>query len=145
VSETIDDLLTTPQARAQIAARIHGLDVAYDFGPGHPLLGRRMPDLDLETPSGPTRVYALLHEARPVLLSLADLPRIDTSPWGVRTLDARFSGVWELPVIGPVAAPTAVLIRPDGHVAWVEDGTGEPLADALTRWFGQGVRVASAP
>ena len=138
LSDTIDDILTTAAARARLAARIHGLDVAYDFGGEHPLVGRRMPDLALDTGSGPTRTYTLLHEAKPVVLNFAAAQRIDISPWGdrVRTVDAAFTGAWELPVLGEVPPPTAVLIRPDGHVAWVENGTDEPLTDALTRWFG---------
>ncbi|MET0782493.1 MAG: FAD-dependent monooxygenase, partial [Microbacterium sp.] len=138
LGETIDDLLTTAPARIQLAARIHGLDVAYDLGRGHPLLGRRMPDLDIDTAAGPTRVYTLLHEATPVLLDFGARERFDISPWAerVRAVDARFAGTWELPVLGKVDAPTAVLVRPDGHVAWVDHGTQEPLTDALTRWFG---------
>ena len=140
LSEIIDDLMTTAPARTQIAALIHGLDVAYDLGEGHPLLGRRMPDLDLDSAAGPTRVYALLHDARPVLLDFAGSGRIDMSPWAdrVRAHDVRYTGVWELPVVGEIAAPAAVLVRPDGHVAWVDPGSDESLTDALTRWFGPG-------
>ncbi|HEU0183625.1 MAG TPA: FAD-dependent monooxygenase [Agromyces mariniharenae] len=138
LNETIDDLLATDPARRQLAARIHGLDVAYDLGAGHPLLGRRMPDLDLEITRTPTRVYELLHDAKPLLLDFADQRRFEASPWAdrVRVVDARFAGDWELPVLGQVAPPTAVLVRPDGHVVWVEDGTEVPLTDALTHWFG---------
>jgi 3-(3-hydroxy-phenyl)propionate hydroxylase len=147
LNEIIDDLLMTDAARTQLAARIHGLDVAYDLGPGHPLLGRRMPDLDLETADGPTRVSELLHDARPLLLDLAGPRQFEVVPWAdrVRTMDARFEGALELPVLGEVARPTAVLVRPDGHVAWVEDGTEESLADALTRWFGDASSPAAAP
>ena len=139
LGDTIDDLLTTAAARARLAARIHGLDIAYDLGGGHPLLGRRMPDLDLDTGSGPTRVYALLHEARPVLLDFAGCAahrHLAVGRPGSRTVDVAFTGTWELPVLGKSQPPTAVLVRPDGHVAWVENGTDEPLTDALTRWFG---------
>jgi hypothetical protein len=115
-----------------------GLDIRYDLGTGHPLLGRRMPDLDLVAESGPRRVFSLLYDARPVLLNLGEPGALDIAPWAdrVKRVDARYAGVWELPVLGAVAAPTAVLIRPDGHVAWVGDGTDQGLRDALTTWFG---------
>ena len=138
LSDAIDDILMTPAARTRLAARIHGLDIAYDLGGGHPLIGRRMPDLDLDSEAGPTRVYQLLHEAQPLLINFATPQRIDISPWAdrVRMVDAAFAGAWDVPALGEVPSPTAVLIRPDGHVAWVENGADEPLADALTRWFG---------
>jgi hypothetical protein len=117
-----------------------GLDIHYDLGPGHPLLGRRMPDLDLVTADGPQRVFPLLHDARPVFLNLGEPGAFDSTsrPWAdrVRRIDARYAGVWELPVFGAVSAPTAVLIRPDGHVAWVGGDTDQGLSDALTTWFG---------
>jgi len=97
-----------------------------------------MPDLDLVTADGPLRVYALLHKARPTLLNLGEPGRFDIAPWSdrVQLIDAVYAGAWELPVLGGVAAPSAVLIRPDGHVAWVGDSTGQGLAEALTTWFG---------
>jgi 3-(3-hydroxy-phenyl)propionate hydroxylase len=115
-----------------------GLDIKYDLGEGHPLLGRRMPDLDLVTANGPLRVFTLLHEARPVLLNLGEPGGLNIAPWSdrVKVIDASFAGTWELPVLGQVAAPAAVLIRPDGYVAWVGDGTDSGLRDALTTWFG---------
>jgi hypothetical protein len=115
-----------------------GLDIHYDLGEGHPLLGRRMPDLDLVTANGPLRVFTLLHDARPVLLNLGEPGGLDITPWGdrVQLINAKYGGVWELPVLGAVTAPTAALIRPDGHVAWVGDGTDTGLRDALTTWFG---------
>jgi hypothetical protein len=115
-----------------------GLDIHYDLGEGHPLLGRRMPDLDLTTDNGPLRVFTLLHEARPVLLNLGAAGGFDIAPWAdrVRSIDANYEGVWELPVLGAVTAPTAVLIRPDGYVAWVGDRVHLGLTDALTTWFG---------
>jgi 3-(3-hydroxy-phenyl)propionate hydroxylase len=103
-----------------------------------PLLGRRMPDLDLVTADGPLRVFTLLHDARAVLLNLGGPNGFDITPWAARVqrVDAAYAGVWELPVLGEVTSPTAVLIRPDGHVAWVGDLTDPGLPDALTTWFG---------
>jgi hypothetical protein len=82
--------------------------------------------------------FTMLHEAKPVLLNLGEPSAVDVSPWAerVRRIDATYTGSWELPVLGAVAAPTAVLIRPDGHVAWVGGGTDQGLHDALTRWSG---------
>ncbi|WP_159599697.1 FAD-dependent monooxygenase [Agromyces humi] len=135
----LGDVMATIPARNEVAGLIHGLDVVYDLGEGHPLLGRRMPDLDLETAAGPIRVFELLHGAEPVLLNFAEAGRLDIGSWTdrVRVADARYSGPWELPVLGEVAPPSAVLVRPDGHVAWVDPGAGEPLIAALTRWFGR--------
>ncbi|MGA8416017.1 MAG: FAD-dependent monooxygenase [Candidatus Dormiibacterota bacterium] len=136
--DMVVDLLRMDEPRRHIAAMIAGLDVAYDLGDGHPLLGRRMPDLDLATADGTVRVFSLLHDTKPVLLNLADAGGLDIAAWadGVQLVDASYAGTWELPVIGEVGAPTAVLVRPDGHVAWVGDGTDTGLRDALTRWFG---------
>jgi 2-polyprenyl-6-methoxyphenol hydroxylase-like FAD-dependent oxidoreductase len=138
VRETMSELLRMDEPRKRYAAMISGLDVHYDLGAGHPLLGRRMPDLEVTVESGPRRVFALLHEARPLLLDLGAPGALDIHPWAdrVRRIDARYDGAWELPVLGPVVAPTAVLIRPDGHVAWVGDGTDRGLFDALITWFG---------
>jgi 3-(3-hydroxy-phenyl)propionate hydroxylase len=117
---------------------ISGLDIRYDLGEGHPLLGRRMPDLDLQTADGPTRVFTLLHDARPVLLSLGEPGGFDISPWAnrVRLVEARHEGTCELPVLGRVDLPAAVAIRPDGHVAWAGALTDADLPRALTTWFG---------
>jgi hypothetical protein len=116
---------------------ISGLDIGYDLGEGHPLLGCRMPDLDVRTADGTTRVSALLHDARPVLLNLGEPGGL--SPWAdrVRLVDATYDGEWELPVLGEVAAPPAVLIRPDGHVAWAGDPADPGLPEALATWFGR--------
>ena len=136
--EAVFEMLRMDEPRRHVAGVISGLDVHYDLGEGHPLLGRRMPDLDLSTADGPLRVFALLHRARPVLLNLGEPGDIDIAPWAdrVRLVESRYDGAWELPVLGTVAAPSAVLIRPDGYVGWVGDGTPAGLAEVLTTWFG---------
>ncbi|HEV8527615.1 MAG TPA: FAD-dependent monooxygenase [Actinomycetes bacterium] len=136
--ETISELLSMDEPRKRFAAMMSGLDIHYDLGEGHLLLGRRMPDLDLATADGPLRVFTLLHGARPVLLNLGEPGGFDIAPWAdrVQLIDAEYVGTWELPALGAVTAPTAVLIRPDGYVAWVGDLTQPGLADALTTWFG---------
>ncbi len=136
--DTVGDLLSMEEPRKRYAAMQSGLDIHYDLGEGHRLLGRRMPDLDLVIAGRPVRVFTLLHKARPVLLNLGASGAIDIAPWAdrVQQVDAEYGGKWELPALGEVTAPTAVLIRPDGYVAWVGDGTQQGLADALTIWFG---------
>lgn len=136
--ENMSELLKLDEPRKRYGGMMSGLDIRYDLGAGHPLLGRRMPDLDLITPGGPLRVFTLLHDARPVLINLGEAGALDIGAWAdrVKRIDAEYAGAWQLPVIGAVAAPRAVLIRPDGHVAWVGDGTDQGLRDALTTWFG---------
>jgi 2-polyprenyl-6-methoxyphenol hydroxylase-like FAD-dependent oxidoreductase len=134
----VSELVTMDEPRKRLAGTISGLDIHYDLGEGHPLLGRRMPDLDLVTADGTLRVFGLLHDAKPVLLNLGEPGGFDITPWvdRVQLIDAEYAGLWELPVLGAVTAPTTVLIRPDGYVAWVGDGTDAGLRDALTTWFG---------
>jgi 3-(3-hydroxy-phenyl)propionate hydroxylase len=136
--ETLAEIVVLDEPRKRIAGLLSGLDIHYDLGDGHPLLGRRMPDLDLEAAGGPLRTYTLLHGARPALINLGEPCSLDITPWAdrVRLVDATYNGSWELPVIGEVTAPAAVLVRPDGYVAWVGAGTADGLADALTTWFG---------
>jgi 2-polyprenyl-6-methoxyphenol hydroxylase-like FAD-dependent oxidoreductase len=135
--DILAELLGMDEPRRRFAADMCGLGIHYDLGEGHALIGRRMPDLDLATASGPVRVFSLLHEARPVLVNLGT-PGFGLAPWAdrVRVVDAEYNGPWELPAIGNVPAPTAVLIRPDGYVAWVGMGSQAGLAEALTTWFG---------
>jgi 3-(3-hydroxy-phenyl)propionate hydroxylase len=136
--DTISELLSMDEPSRRFSAMMFGLDIHYDFGEGHPLLGRRMPDLDLVTADGALRVFTLLRDARPVLLNLGEPGGFDITPWAdrVKLIDAQCAGAWELPVLGAVTAPTAMLIRPDGYVAWVGDATQLGLADALSTWFG---------
>ena len=144
--DNVSELLGMDEPRRRFGAMMSGLDIHYDLGEGHPLLGRRMPDLDLVTANGPRRVFTMLHGARAVLLDLGQSGGIDIAPWAdrVQLVEGRYDGPWELPVLGVVAAPSAVLIRPDGYVAWVGDRTQLGLADALTRWFGPPSAAASA-
>ncbi|MBX4913453.1 FAD-dependent monooxygenase [Rhizobium bangladeshense] len=132
------ELLALEEVRKTIAAEMSGLGIRYDLGEGHPLLGRRMPDLDLVTTDGPLRVFALLKDARPVLLNLGSRGSVDTGPWSDRVplVHASYDGPWELPALGAVAAPSAVLIRPDGYVAWVGEGHRNGLDAAMSTWFG---------
>jgi flavin-dependent dehydrogenase len=138
VRDTMSELLSMDEPRRRFAAMMSGLDIHYDLGEGHALLGRRMPDLDLVTADGPLRVFTLLHDARPVLLNFGEPGGFDITPWvdRVQLIDAKYVGTWELPALGAVTAPTAALIRPDGYVAWVGDLTQPGLPDALTTWFG---------
>ena len=135
----LSELLAMDEPRTGLAGAVSGLDTHYDLGPGHPLLGRRMPDLDLVTPIGPLRLFTLLHDARPVLLDFGGPGGVDLAAWAdrVRLVQAERVATWELPVVGAVAAPTAVLVRPDGHVAWVGDRAVAGLREALTEWFGR--------
>lgn len=161
----VSDLLRMDEPRKRFAGMLSGLDIHYDLGhhdvghgsggesaPGddrpaqshhtetHPLLGRRMPDLNLTTPNGPQRLFTFLHSARPVFLTLTDSTAFDIAPWAdrVQTITAQYTGPWELPVIGSVTAPAAVLVRPDGYVAWVATSPSSQngLTEALTTWFG---------
>jgi hypothetical protein len=141
--ETVADLLAMDEPRKRYGAIMSGLDVRYDLGfpdieARHALLGRRMPDLEVVTNAGPRYVSALLHDARPVLLNLREPGRFDVGAWAerVRVVDAAYHGDCELPVVGPVSAPPAVLVRPDGYVAWVEEANQAGLRDALTAWVG---------
>ncbi|MHC2433724.1 FAD-dependent monooxygenase [Bradyrhizobium sp. USDA 4451] len=138
LDEFVRELLSMDEPRRRFAAMMSGLDIRYDFGSGHPLLGRRLPDLDLVTAGGPVQAFTLLHLAWPVLLNFGEPASVDLTGWTdrVRLVDAAYDGEWELPAIGTVAAPTAVLVRPDGYVAWVGERTQAGLTEALTKWFG---------
>lgn len=137
LNDTLGELLRLGQPRKALGGLLSGLDVHYEMGAGHPLIGRRMPDLDVVSETGPTRVFSLMHDARPLLLDFGEATSTDDTPWAgrIRTIGVEYRGNWELPVIGEVDAPRAVLVRPDGHVAWTPNAA-EPLEDALARWFG---------
>ena len=128
----VSELASMDEPRTWLAGIVSGLDIHYDLGEGHPLLGRRMPDLDLVYRCGPLRVFALLHDAKPVLLDLGEPGGFDIAPWAdrVQRINAEYGGPVELPVLGAVTAPTAVVVRPDGYVAWV--GTAQ-IPDCATR------------
>lgn len=132
LSDAVTELLQMDEPRKRWGAEYSGLAIRYDFGEGHPLLGRRMPDLDLVVGADSVRVYEFLHKAEAVLLTFGE--PIDVAH--VHSIDAKYDGSWELPVVGRVAAPSAVLVRPDGYVAWVGEGSDAGLADALATWFG---------
>ncbi|MGN6867224.1 MAG: FAD-dependent monooxygenase [Solirubrobacteraceae bacterium] len=138
LDDVLSELVVMDEPRKHLAGLISGLDIHYDLGEGHPLLGRRMPDLDLASAAGPVRVFELMHEASPLLLSLGHPGKLDVTPWAdrVKTIHASYQGELELPVLGVVSVPTAVLVRPDGYVAWVGEGTDAGLTDALHTWFG---------
>jgi 3-(3-hydroxy-phenyl)propionate hydroxylase len=140
--DLLDEVLVLEGAKTLVAALITALDVAYDLGAGHPLLGRRMPDLDIVSPDGPTRVFELLRRARPVLFEFSG-PRLDAGAWSDRVehVSASYNGTWELPLLGEVAAPTAVLVRPDGYAAWVGEHSADGLTEALTTWCGPASKV----
>jgi len=144
--DVVSELATMDEPRKRLAGIISGLDIHYDLGEGHLLLGRRMPDLDLVSSNGPLRVFELLHDAKPLLLNLGEPGSIEITPWAdrVKRIDASYEKEWELPVLGVVGAPTAVLVRPDGYVAWVGDRGDEGLSGALTTWFGP-PRSSSGP
>jgi 3-(3-hydroxy-phenyl)propionate hydroxylase len=138
LGDVFAELVGMDEPRKRLAGMMSGLDVHYDFGEGHPLLGRRMPDLEVMAADGPVRIFTLLHDARPVLINFGSSGDIDIAPWAdrVQLVEATYTGAWELPVIGQVDAPAAVLIRPDGYVAWGGEKAHAGLVDALTAWFG---------
>ena len=137
--EIVSQLLDMEEPRKRFAGMMSGLDLRYALGEGHPLLGRRMPDLDVVTDKGAKRVFTFLHDARPLLLNLGAPGALCAGALAdrVRIVETQYNGAWELPVLGTVAAPSGVLVRPDGYVAWVGHGNGDGLAEALDTWFGR--------
>ncbi|HEY2631839.1 MAG TPA: FAD-dependent monooxygenase [Solirubrobacteraceae bacterium] len=138
VVEVVSEFAGMDEPRKHLVGLISGLDIHYDLGEGHPLLGRRMPDLELTTADGPLRFFELLHDAKPVLLNLGEPDSFEIAAWTdrVQMVDAEHDGDLELPVLGVIPSPSAALIRPDGYVAWVGEGADTGLRDALCEWFG---------
>jgi 3-(3-hydroxy-phenyl)propionate hydroxylase len=136
--DIVSELLTIDEPRRRFGAMMSGLDIHYDLSPQHPLIGRRMPDLDVVATDGPLRVFSLLHQGRAVLLNFGEPGRVEVSGWADRlhSVDAKYTGAWELPAIGVISGPAAVLVRPDGYVAWAGDGVDAGLTDALGTWLG---------
>ena len=134
----LSEILLMDEPRQALVAEISGLGIEYDLGEGHLRARRRIPDLDLCTLEGPRRIFSLLHRSRPLLINFGEAGVFDIARWADRVdlVDAAQVGAWELPAIGAVPAPAAVLIRPDGYVAWAGDINEHKLEDALTTWFG---------
>ncbi|MGW2697460.1 FAD-dependent monooxygenase [Streptomyces sp. NPDC001296] len=135
--EVVADLMELAEVRRHLAGMVSGLDIRYDVGPGtHPLLGARIPKRDLRGPCGATTTIAHLRTARGVLLDLADDPQLRRAaePWADR-VEVVTAAPHRLPRGCPLAGTAAVLLRPDGYVAWTDPGCAS-LPDALARWFG---------
>lgn len=143
--DVFSSLMVFDEVNGYLRGMISALDIRYPVDGGHPLAGRRVPDADLKTPDGATRVYELLHAARPVLLDLRGSAEVAAAAEGwagrVDLVEARSEDDnWTVPAAGEIPAPTALLIRPDGHVAWAAAPGGaldtSALRTALTTWFG---------
>lgn len=136
--DIVGELLALEEPRQHVAAMISGLDIHYGPDDGHPMIGRRTPDLDLVTPEGSARIYEHLHHAAPLLLNLDPTTPLDIAPTfaDIPQVHSTYTGSWELPILGEVEPPRALLIRPDGYVAWAGTGTDTGLDPALTKWFG---------
>lgn len=138
--EVLGELLDQPEVVRHLAAKVSGLDIRYDVGGGSaPLLGARMPQLDLEYGNRRTTSWELLRPARGVLLDLTDNAtlRRRARPWTDR-VDVVTATLRDTPSGGPTTGISAALLRPDGHVAWTAPGSHADLPMALNRWFGPG-------
>jgi len=141
MQEVMAELLGYEDVRRHLVGMVTGLDIRYDVGPGdHPLVGRRLPNTEIATDSGRpggTAAFQFLHSGRGVVLDLAgdEAIRAAAAGWPDR-VDAVTAA--SRPA-GALVDVEAVLVRPDGYIAWIGAG-GSGLAglpDALTRWFGQ--------
>jgi 2-polyprenyl-6-methoxyphenol hydroxylase-like FAD-dependent oxidoreductase len=129
--DIVTELIAVPGGNRVIAGRMSGLDIRYDLGSQHPLVGARMPDLSLDAGQGPTTIATLQRSGRGLLLELDGEPGVSTLVDGVDRVVAR---VLDSPV-GTELDARRVLVRPDGYVCWVDTDSPEPDA-ALHRWFG---------
>ncbi|WP_431953890.1 FAD-dependent monooxygenase [Nocardia lijiangensis] len=155
--DVIADILTVPEVCLRLSGILSGLDLRYPLGDTHPLLGRRMPNLALSIDRGVTDVFTVLQQARPILIDLGAAVSADIlAPWAdrVNRVDARLESAqpgdrWHLPVFGDVPAVDAMLVRPDGYVAWVNPANRpidhETLTTALTQWLGAAETSSDTP
>ncbi|MDX3691337.1 FAD-dependent monooxygenase [Streptomyces europaeiscabiei] len=136
--DVLAELIRYDDVSRHLAGMVSGLDIRYDLGAGdHPLLGMRMPRQELITASGKTTSTELLHQARGVLLDLADDPRLrETAGGWADRVDVVTVTPHDLRPGSPLEGTRAVLVRPDGYVAWTSPGSGAGPADALGHWFG---------
>ncbi|WP_030722417.1 FAD-dependent monooxygenase [Streptomyces griseus] len=141
--DVFGSLLVFDEVNRHLRGMLTGLDIRYRVGGSHPLAGRRVPDVDLKMPDGSRTVYELLRTARPVLLDLSGSPDVMTTAQGwadrVDLVEARSDDeYWLVPANRKIPVPAALLIRPDGHVAWA--AAAEPaiseLRTSLATWFG---------
>jgi bifunctional hydroxylase/dehydrase len=140
--EVLSELVRYPDVERHLAAEVSGLGIRYDVGGGrHPLLGARLPRLPLSTGGRLTTSAELLRSGRGVLLDLADNATLRRRADGWTD---RVDVVTATPVDGPLPDTSAVLLRPDGHVAWAAPGSDSDLPSALGRWFGP-ARATSRP
>jgi NAD(P)-dependent dehydrogenase (short-subunit alcohol dehydrogenase family)/2-polyprenyl-6-methoxyphenol hydroxylase-like FAD-dependent oxidoreductase len=133
----VGELIAAEEVRAHLAGTISGLDIRYDLGPADdPAVGARVPPAAVETADGPVTTTALLRPGAAVLLDFSgdeahrERLRAVARPWRTRLTVVAAAGPPP-----DLAGRAAVLVRPDGYVAWTAPG-GEPLTDALPRHLG---------
>ncbi|MEG9553412.1 MULTISPECIES: FAD-dependent monooxygenase [Streptomyces] len=136
--EVFGELVRFDEVARHLAAMVSGQEIRYDVGGGgHPLLGRRMPHLELLGAEHKTSTTELLRTGRGLLLDLTGNARLRQRavPWAAR-VDTVVAEPQDGPAVQGLAGTTALLIRPDGHVAWAAPGSHHDLPMALERWFG---------